>query len=513
MNNHPLLILREVLDYFKKATTTILAQTPKTIAQAALPLKVLQNFYMEHDHLVEPTLKEIIVPLLTYIQKNSSSDESFREEVWKTGIRFMENIASYFATILNSLSSHLEANINSQNNEKCLEIINIIEFAFRLETSIKNKEDNMNYIEQRDYLVSIISGILRSVSTITPDQILSSSFVYTAMSLTTRLIENLDHVYERLSNEKIDQTDFYKRFDEGFANFSYFFKTLVDTVINNQVDSISSRALTLINIASLIAIKLPKYQSSKDYKELPGWVKSLFACIQSSNSSIAIIGIEHLLRFMLIESPKNPEYGSIKSLIEEERGMNKTNFIQITMEKLWNLLDKHYDQNKVCELLILFHGHYSEVFSEVVNSSFGVYSISEKEVAIRRFASFWKLAGEYHRNSAFLTSGIGLFNMLDALENDNPLLRHTSKTWLSDSIPYLYRVLDPIFEVLMQINSKRYVTDRKQFFYIKPYDTTRANDAFKKFKSILIVAKRALCEIHINDKGEREAEDLMPSKL
>lgn len=471
---------------------------------------------MEHDHLVELTLKEIIVPLLTYIQKNSSSEESFREEVWKIGLRFMENIASYFATILSSLSSHLEANINSQNNEKCLEIINLIEFTFRLETSIKNKEDLTNYAEQRDYLISIISGILRAISSISSDQIFYSSFVFTAMSLTARLVESLDQVFDRLSYEKSDQSAFYKKFDEGLANFSAFFKTLVDVVINSPADSVSSRALTLINLSSLIAIKLPKYQIKQEVKELPDWVKSLFSCIQSDNSTIAIIGIEHLLRFVLIESQKRVEYARIKYLIETEGTKSKSNFIQITMEKLWNLLDQHYDQNKVCELLILFHAHYSEIFSEVVNSSFGVYSISEKEIAIRRFANFWKLAGEYHRNSPFLTSGIGLFNMLDSLENDNPLLRHTSKTWLSDSIPYLFRVLDPIFEVLLQMTSKRYLTEGKQYFYTKPYDTTRANDAFKKLKSILIVANelfiryisvikvseklKTLCRLNFDDK-------------
>lgn len=39
--------------------------------------------------------------------------------------------------------------------------------------------------------------------------------------------------------------------------------------------------------------------------------------------------------------------------------------------------------------------------------------------------------------------------MLDFLNDENPIIRHTAKNWLMDSIPMLNRILDPLFEVLI----------------------------------------------------------------
>ena len=486
---------RKVLDYLIIALRSLYSKTPSNSTEAALPLKVLQNFYMEHDHLVEATLKEVAIPLLTYIQKNSLGEEQFREDVLKFGIRFMENITSYFATILNSLSISLDSYISTKNNEKSLEVINLIEFTFRLETMMKNKEENFNYGEQRDYLKSIISGILRSVSSIQSKQILSSPFVYTALSLTLRLTENLDEILENLQKESTSDQNFVgltsplmdKKLDDSMSAFIEFYKLVVDRVLDSDDEDLSTRSINLVSLSSQISTRMPKYETQRDPKKMPEWVNPLVKCIKANNSTLAIVGIENLLRIIIVEANKLPIYEEIKQLLKTEaENTEAEDLIHLAMEKLWNLLDHHYDQNKICELLILFQAHYSDVFRKIVSKSFKVTSITEKENAIRRFASFWKVAGEFYRNSPFLTSGIGLFIMMDFLDNDNPLLRHTSKSWLIDSIPHLYRIIDPIFEVLLTANVSWYVTDTKQYFYTNVYNTSSANEAFRKFKSILI---------------------------
>jgi|APCry1669189241_1035207.scaffolds.fasta_scaffold227790_1 hypothetical protein len=50
--------------------------------------------------------------------------------------------------------------------------------------------------------------------------------------------------------------------------------------------------------------------------------------------------------------------------------------------------------------------------------------------------------------------------MLDFLDNDNPMIRHLSKTWLLESMPLLHRILDALFEVLVQPSNLFYITDR-----------------------------------------------------
>jgi hypothetical protein len=39
--------------------------------------------------------------------------------------------------------------------------------------------------------------------------------------------------------------------------------------------------------------------------------------------------------------------------------------------------------------------------------------------------------------------------MLDYMDHENPLLRHSSKNYLLDSIPLFYRILDPLLSVLL----------------------------------------------------------------
>jgi hypothetical protein len=81
--------------------------------------------------------------------------------------------------------------------------------------------------------------------------------------------------------------------------------------------------------------------------------------------------------------------------------------------------------------------------------------------------------------------------MLDFLEDDNPLIRHSSKNWLMDSISLFYRILDPIFEVLLQNTSLWFVSETNQYFYTKVYETRRTNEAFRKLNSILNNAKKS----------------------
>lgn len=98
-------------------------------------------------------------------------------------------------------------------------------------------------------------------------------------------------------------------------------------------------------------------------------------------------------------------------------------------------------------------------FTEVVAQSF---SSNEKEAAIRRFAVFWKLTQQFYVNNPSKElqelNKIGLFLMLDFVNDENPIIRHTAKNWLQESLYLMRRILDPLFEVLIQSSSAWYIT-------------------------------------------------------
>lgn len=68
--------------------------------------------------------------------------------------------------------------------------------------------------------------------------------------------------------------------------------------------------------------------------------------------------------------------------------------IRSVIQKLWGLLDHNYYIGKVIDLISNFQNVYSDVFSDMLTTSFTSNNLGEKELAIRRFATFWKLTGE-----------------------------------------------------------------------------------------------------------------------
>ena len=58
----------------------------------------------------------------------------------------------------------------------------------------------------------------------------------------------------------------------------------------------------------------------------------------------------------------------------------------------------------------------------------------QKAISIHRYSTFWRLTGDYYRMAKIKISPEGMFKMLDYLDDHNPLLRHSSKSWLLDSI-------------------------------------------------------------------------------
>ena len=107
-----------VLNFIITAFKYIFETKPKSIAEATVPLKILQNFYMEHENLVETTLKELSLYIIKYIYTYHKGYE-YSSEVMKSGERFMENLPSNFGLILDSLSEVMSSEISRKNDAKC----------------------------------------------------------------------------------------------------------------------------------------------------------------------------------------------------------------------------------------------------------------------------------------------------------------------------------------------------------------------------------------------------------
>ena len=75
--------------------------------------------------------------------------------------------------------------------------------------------------------------------------------------------------------------------------------------------------------------------------------------------------------------------------------------------------------------------------------------------------------------------------MLDFLEDQNPLVRHAVKNWLTESMPLFHRILEPLFFELMKTSCEWYKTPKGIFIIKTRYDTKAIFNAFRRLRSIL----------------------------
>ena len=219
------------------------------------------------------------------------------------------------------------------------------------------------------------------------------------------------------------------------------------------------------------------------------------------NTQISLYGIEFLLDLLIINSDNNV-FSVIKNFLsdhiddEENILQNKIalfnaggitrNYSELTMGKLWILLDEQNHQKKVIDLIIKFYHADSYVFSNTISNSFAMNDLDKIVDAIKKFTQFWKLTSEYYSDIIFFENGDCIFKMLDFLEDEHPLLRHLSKSWLSQSVDQFSKILDPLINVLLDGNTSWYISPQKQLFITNEYNNKRIVEAFRKLKNIII---------------------------
>ena len=85
----------------------LFSQTHSTQEEIIKPIKILQNFYMKHQHLIPITLKQISSQLLNYIQVNvqkTNTDKELQSSIKKASSRFMSSIASHYHLMISTSS-------------------------------------------------------------------------------------------------------------------------------------------------------------------------------------------------------------------------------------------------------------------------------------------------------------------------------------------------------------------------------------------------------------------------
>ncbi len=289
-------------------------------------------------------------------------------------------------------------------------------------------------------------------------------------------------------------------------------------------NDLSFEQIKIFKYSTELCILTQEYINANNYKfnfitnttDLPEWIFYLVKIIFDFNIDLSLEAINYLLDLFMVSS-ENLIYDNIKSYLRtediDESLINKKflslllnqthvskNCLELSMSRLWTLIEDQSHQKPVADLLIKFFVADTNIFQNTISNTFAINDIEQNVISIKNFSQFWKLTSEFYPEIIFFENGECIFKMLDFLEHEHPLIRHLSKSWLSEAKNQFRKIIDPLLKVLLDRDTKWYISFQKQLFFTKEYDNRRIIEAFRKLKNIIINVPEIAIGFFIGEK-------------
>ena len=444
----------------------------------------------------------ITTNLLEIIQKFSTKREDFKK------IKQITVITLAFMKSLQEVKFHQNRERKESNDDK--------------DKILKNEKDKLNQINVEENKNEIMFEIYDKVE----DEKNKEEFIARPS------------VLNQINNEEEDEngSDVYNICE--MSSLSYIlkkkeFEPLIKELNNNIIkfqelyikilteyiemkDRITKFELFFFRQCAELIIRLQEYSQEEEDK-IPKWVIYLEKIIFNMNNKNNILSIEAaniLLDINLSSSLKSKNFIKIKNhfkneeidedIISEsnnEKLKEKINGQQSCFEllfgKFYLLSNKQINQTMIMEILFKMYIADKKIFIKIINKTFDTDE-DLIENNIKLFNNFWKLANEYYPEEKFSEMGESIFKMVDFLNNNSPVLRHLSKTWLNQGNQCYDKIIDPILMILLDkqiIYEENKENDSIQF--VKEFNTSKIIDAFTKLKNIFLNCKIVP---HLKDK-------------
>ena len=306
---------------------------------------------------------------------------------------------------------------------------------------------------------------------------------------------SLKHILEDKNNIEIMDA-----FNETITNYQKFYIKLLEifySIPNNS--QVTKMEISYFQKTTELMIRLQEYIKSTDIPEWYFFLEKIIFKVDG-NFRLSLEASKCLLDFNLSSFNDNEIYTKIKnnfgkddidnSIINEEEYNNKFNKIginktcyELLLGKLYNKVNEQINQETIINLLVKILKLDEERFLRVLENSFKVKDYMEDNVKL--FSDFWQFLNEYYNDLLIFKNGECVFQMIDFLDSENPLLRHLAKSWLDQSSKQYKKMVDPILKILLDDNIQ--ITKGENLYEIaKEYDTKKLMDSFRRLKNLII---------------------------
>ena len=314
------------------------------------------------------------------------------------------------------------------------------------------------------------------------------------------------NISEEASLEKIigvkENKTILNNLTESIINYQKFYIDILNKYLEIKKDSqLTKNEMTIFRQSTEIMIRLQEYAQQT---EVPEWILFLQKIIFNINGNmkLSLEAANYLLDMNMSSFNHHDIYNKIRddfqnkeidlNIIDKEYLedlINKTgvqkNCQELLMGKLYLVLSDQSHQKNIIDVLIKIANIDQVKFLNIIKNTFNLKNFDSTQQSMKLYSDFWKLSNEYYNEMIFFKHGECIFNMIDCLDDDNPLLRHLSKSWLNQANQQFHKILDPIYKVLlndkisMQINNEKIIID-------KEYNTVEIRKTYRRLKNIIL---------------------------
>lgn len=223
---------------------------------------------------------------------------------------------------------------------------------------------------------------------------------------------------------------------EDFVSYidSHGDKQILDTEMPSTLTHIYN--LMILMVTRLQRFRFVSNEEVSRVNKLPTWLMALIDCIKSNEPNICNSSIEGLI-FIISDKREHEIFKKLKFILHQNAEYDKqmtsdtdcTSITELVIDKLWELLDYSNFHKMAINMLNEMNQFVPETLAKSIQKTLEAKNYTKKEKAFQRFSTFWRLTtdSEEYRLKSSEINKLGLFMMLEFVDDQNPLLRHAAK--------------------------------------------------------------------------------------